>query len=231
VLGKVWLPRIFIFVLLLGLVWGFRIAVDAGWLNEISRVVIGFITAGAFYYLGNRQLEKNRTALGKVLLVGFVATLLVTTFAMNVLYSLVPSVVAFILNIIWVAIGIYLSHRHRSEAMGVMFAIAGYLIPFLVAGSGTAATLLMVIGYEFIYYFALLWFAVRSQFRILYYVSAVFLHLVYLVLAIAAAPVFESIHTLMMAIAILLQHEALFYTLLKEKMQKLHSFPAPVPLT
>src|SRR5699024_3515756 len=81
-IGKIWLPRIFIFVLLLGVVWGFRIAVDAGWLNETARVIIGFIVAGLFYYVGEKQIKKDRIALGKVLLVGFISTLLVTTFAM-----------------------------------------------------------------------------------------------------------------------------------------------------
>lgn len=224
-LGKVWLPRIFIFVLLLGLVWGFRIAVDAGWLNEINRIILGFIIAGVFYFVGDRQLKKNRNALGKVLLVGFVTVLMVTTFAMNVLYGMVPSGIAFFLNIVWVGIGIYLSHRHHSQAMGIMFAVTGYLIPFLVAGSGNFATINMVITYELTYYIALLWFAVRNQYRILFYTSTIFLHLVYFALLIGSIVVFESFHVFLMALAILIQHEVLFYILLKKKIEKLRAFP------
>lgn len=224
-LGKVWLPRIFIFVLLLGVVWGFRIAVDAGWLNETNRIIIGFLVAGLFYYIGNKQIKRDRVALGKVLLVGFISTLLVTTFAMHILYDMIPLAVAFPLNVIWVAIGIYLSHLHRSQAMGVMFAVAGYLIPFLVAGSGTNATVVSVITYELIYYVALLWFAVRNQYRILFYVSTVFLHIVYIALLFTGSQFWNSAHIFLMTVGILIQHEVVFYTLIKGKIEKLRTFP------
>lgn len=173
-IGKVWLPRIFIFVLLLGVVWGFRIAVEAGWLNETARVMIGFIAAGVFYYLGEKQIKKDRSALGKVLLVGFISTLLVTTFAMHILYDMIPITIAFPLNVAWITFGLFLSYKHQSQAMGVMFAVTGYLIPFLVSGFGTTATAIMVIGYELVYYLALLWFAVHHQYRKLFYVSTLF---------------------------------------------------------
>ncbi|MHA6250480.1 DUF2339 domain-containing protein [Oceanobacillus sp. CAU 1775] len=224
-IGKIWLPRIFIFVLLLGVVWGFKIAIDAGWLNEINRIIIGFIVAGLFYYLGDRQIKKDRIALGKVLLVGFIATLLVTTFAMHILYSMIPTSFAFILNVIWVALGIYLSHLHRSQAMGVMVAIAGYLIPFLVAGFGTSASLHMIILYELIYYLALLWFAIRNDYRILFYMSTILLHVVYFALLIVGARVLEPAHALLMTVGILMQHEVIFYTLIKGKIEKLNAFP------
>ncbi|WP_085994166.1 DUF2339 domain-containing protein [Oceanobacillus senegalensis] len=224
-IGKVWLPRIFIFVLLLGVVWGFRIAVDAGWLNETNRIIIGFIVAGLFYYIGSKQIRKNRIALGKVLLVGFISTLLVTTFAMHILYGMIPSSIAFLLNGLWVAFGIYLSHLHRSQAMGVMFAIAGYLIPFLVTGNGTTTTMVMVIVYELIYYIALLWFAARNQYRVLFYVSSLFLHIVYIALMVAANHVLDSTLIFIMTLAILIQHEVIFYTLVKGKIEKLKAFP------
>src|SRR5699024_3084635 len=204
---------------------GFRIAVDAGWLNETARVIIGFIVAGLFYYVGEKQIKKDRIALGKVLLVGFISTLLVTTFAMHILYGMIPTSFAFLLNMVWVALGIYLAHRHQSQAMGVMFAVAGYLIPFLVAGSDSDITLIMVIAYELVYYVALLWFAVRNQYRILFYVATIFLHIVYLALMISAAGIFNSTHLFLMTLGILIQHEVIFYTLLKGKIEKLKAFP------
>lgn len=224
-IGKVWLPRIFIFVLLLGVVWGFRIAVDAGWLNETNRIIIGFITAGLFYYIGEKQIKKSRIALGKVLLVGSVSTLLVTTFAMHVLYEMIPGSFAFILNIAWVGIGIYLAHVHRSQAMGVMFAVTGYLIPFLVSGNETSAALSIVILYELVYYLALLSFAVRNQYRVLFYVSTIFLHIVYFILMAAGHPALERSHILLMTVGILIQHEVIFYILLKNIIEKLRAFP------
>jgi uncharacterized membrane protein len=224
-IGKVWLPRIFIFVLLLGIVWGFKIAVDAGWLNETARIILGFVTAAVFYFFGNKQMKEKRSALGIVLFVGSISTLMVTTFAMNVLYNMIPNIAAFLLNLIWVGLGIYLADRHHSQVMGIMFAIAGYLIPFLTEGSGTETTLSMVIGYELIYYVALLWFAIKKQYRILFYVSTVFLHVIYLLLNMASMHVIESLHIFLMALGILVQHEVIFVILLKGKLEKIKAFP------
>lgn len=114
-IGRVWLPRIFIFVLLLGLVWGFKVAVDYGILTEPIRVVLGFSVAVSLYVLGEKQLKNGRLSLGKSLLIGAIGLLILTTFAMNVLYGMVPTVVAFSLNVIWVGVGLFLAQRYQSR--------------------------------------------------------------------------------------------------------------------
>ena len=119
-IGRVWLPRIFIFILLLGVIWGFKVAVDAGILNETNRVITGFLAAILFLYIGDKQIKRGHHALGKVLVSGSVAILLLSTFTMHLLYGMIPAGFAFILNVLWVAMGIYLAYRHKSEAMGIM---------------------------------------------------------------------------------------------------------------
>ncbi|MGI6577527.1 MAG: DUF2339 domain-containing protein [Eubacteriales bacterium] len=81
-------------------------------------------------------------ALGTVLLSGAVSVAILTTFAMHVLYGFVPPFIAFILNLIWIGLGLFLSDRHRSEAIAILTACAGYLVPFLVEGKEHAAILL-----------------------------------------------------------------------------------------
>ncbi|MBA2876245.1 DUF2339 domain-containing protein [Thermaerobacillus caldiproteolyticus] len=97
VIGRVWLPRIFIFVLLLGLVWGFTLAAAMGILTEPIRILMGFAGSGLLVWLGEKQIKKQRESLGKALLSGALSLLILTTFAMHVLYDMVPGVVAFIL--------------------------------------------------------------------------------------------------------------------------------------
>lgn len=140
-------------------------------------MVISFIVAGIFFYILDKQ--KNQIALGKVLLVRFVSTLLVTTFAMHILYGMIPSSFTFLMNVIWVGLRIYLSHFNRSQEMGVMFAVAGYFLSFLVEGSETYTSIILFIAYELVYYIALLWFTTCNYYRILFYVSTIFLQVVY----------------------------------------------------
>ncbi|MGJ9457401.1 DUF2339 domain-containing protein [Oceanobacillus sp. CF4.6] len=223
-IGRVWLPRIFIFILLLGVIWGFKVAVDAGILNETNRVIIGFLAAILFLYIGEKQIKRNHHALGKVLVSGSVAILLLSTFAMHILYGMIPAGLAFFLNVLWVAMGIYLAHRHKSEAIGIMMTVFGYLIPFLVQGETDTNEIFLVIGYELLFYIALLIFAVRMQYKKLFYIAAVLLHFVFLTLSVSAFQ-YDSIVFVWMAVGMMLQHELIFGTLYFKKINNRGTFP------
>ncbi|KYC73678.1 DUF2339 domain-containing protein [Heyndrickxia coagulans] len=167
-LGRVWLPRIFIFVLLLGLIFAFTIVAIAG--TELIRILLGFGVAAVLYFFGERQIKKQMEALGTVLLSGAVSVAILTTFAMHVLYGFVPPFIAFIVNLVWIGLGLFLSDRHRSEAMAILTACAGYLVPFLVEGREHAAH--FVIWYETAFYALLLLFAVRKSYKALFYTAS-----------------------------------------------------------
>jgi len=89
---------------------------------------------------------------------------------MHVLYGFVPPFIAFILNLIWIGLGLFLSDRHRSEAIAILTACAGYLVPFLVEGKEHAAH--FVIWYETAFYALLLLFAVRKSYKALFYMAS-----------------------------------------------------------
>lgn len=173
-IGQVWLPRIFIFVLLLGVVWAFKAASDYGIINEPVKVVLGYLSSAILIYLGFSQIKKKRNALGQVLLGGSVVLLLIVTFAMHVLYDLVPLVIAFPLNIVWIVLGIFFANRYQSQPLAVVTAIGGYLIPFLIESQ--SPTIIQFIVFETVFYGALLAFAMMKRFNILYHTAFAFLH-------------------------------------------------------
>ncbi|MFS0861233.1 DUF2339 domain-containing protein [Fredinandcohnia sp. 179-A 10B2 NHS] len=173
-IGQVWLPRIFIFVLLLGVVWAFKAASDFGIINEPVKVLLGYLSSAILIYLGLLQIKKKRIALGQVLLGGSVVLLLIVTFAMHVLYDLVPLVVAFPLNIVWIGLGIFFANRYQSQPLAIVTAIGGYLIPFLIESQNP--NVFQFITFETIFYGALLAFAILKKFNILYHVAFAFLH-------------------------------------------------------
>ncbi|WP_100372130.1 DUF2339 domain-containing protein [Bacillus sp. FJAT-45037] len=230
IIGRVWLPRIFIFVLLIGVLWGLVVAVDAGILNETARVLLGFVTAVVLYILGDKQIRKDRAALGKSLLVGSIAVAILTTLAMHFLYYMIPSVVNLFLNVIWIGVGIYLSARHRSQAMGIMFAVVGYLVPFLTRGTSIENAPFIMVGYELIFYIALLLFAVKMQYRTLLYVSTIFLHVAFLLLVLITGfnlNTYQMYDAVLMwiAVGILIQHQLLFGVIWLKKMEHVKGFP------
>ncbi len=64
---QTWLPRIFVGIMLLGVIWLFKAGVDAGLLTPAIRIVFGIFLSIGFYYIGDIQIKRERQALGLVL--------------------------------------------------------------------------------------------------------------------------------------------------------------------
>lgn len=199
-IGQVWLPRIFIFVLLIGVIWAFKAASNYGILNENVKIAAGYLASVALIFLGHVQTKKNRIALGHVLLGGSIVLLLIDTFAMHVLYGMVPMIPAFIMNLLWVGLGIYFSYRYSSQPLAILTGIGGYLIPFLLESAQPSVLNFTV--FETAFYLILLIYAMIKRYQFLYPVAFIFLHLTFI-----AAMTFSHDNDLkMFAIASLLQH-------------------------
>ncbi|GAB6444789.1 DUF2339 domain-containing protein [Bacillus cereus] len=208
-LGQVWLPRVFIFVLILGILWGFKAAVDSGFITEPIRAMLGFITSGLLLYVGERQIQKKRGALGQVLLGGSVVILILTTFATHNLYGLIGPGLAFALNVLWVIVAIYLSHRHNSQPISIIAAVAGFLIPYLIESKSGNEFLL--VGYEVLFFIALLYYSLLKKYVYLYFTSGGLLHVTLLALYFFAA-IQDNVAT----VGIIVQHIFLLIAFLRK---------------
>ncbi|MDC7770299.1 DUF2339 domain-containing protein [Priestia megaterium] len=179
VLFQTWLPRIFIFVFIIGVLWGFKAASDYGLMNEKAKVVLGFAVSIGFAVTGHFQIKKGRLVLGQVLVGGAIPILMLTTFAMHSLYHLAGPMLAFILNASWIILGIIATVFYRSQALGIISAVGGVLVPFLIESNSPNA--LVFIGYETLLYIAFLYVAIKQKYSILYVLSAVLLNLTLLI--------------------------------------------------
>ncbi|MDY0941600.1 DUF2339 domain-containing protein [Priestia megaterium] len=179
ILFQTWLPRIFIFVFIIGVLWGFKAASDYGLMNEKAKVVLGFVVSIGFAVTGHFQIKKGRLVLGQVLVGGAIPILMLTTFAMHSLYHLAGPTLAFILNVSWIILGIIATVFYRSQALGIISAVGGVLVPFLIESNSPNA--LVFIGYETLLYIAFLYVAVKQKYSILYVLSAVLINLTLLI--------------------------------------------------
>jgi uncharacterized membrane protein len=216
-IGQVWLPRIFIFVLLLGVIWAFKAATNNGIITEPVRILLGYLFSLVLYLFGERQVKHERKALGLVLLGGTVTLLVLTTFAAHYLYNFLPPAIAFLLNIVWVGLGLFLSYKHRSEPLSVFVAIGGYLVPFLI--ESTNSYVFVFGGYELILYLSLFLFAVNRGYIVLFYISLFLLHIVYFINNMYTNAVYDEL----LFLGILVQHLTLllYFIWKSEKMQHL----------
>lgn len=183
-LTQVWLPRIFMVVMLLGVLWGFKVAVDYGFLTPLVRIILGFGVGAALIYFGQKQIRNNREKLGIVLLGGSYSILLFTTFAANTLFGYIPGPLAFMMNISWLVLGLFFAIKYQSQALGVFIAIGGYFIPFLI--ESTNPNIWIFALYETILYLVLLYFSLRKKFIVLYLVAFVLLHFTFFIYTVTA---------------------------------------------
>ncbi|MEW9698363.1 DUF2339 domain-containing protein [Paenibacillus sp. SI8] len=174
-IARVWLPRIFIVVFLLGVLWGFTAAVSAGIITEPVRCMLGIAAAALMYWQGETQIRRKRTALGQVLLGGSCGILILSLFAAHMLFELIPAGVAFVLFIASIGLSVYTSLRHRSQALTIITLLAGYLVPFLV--DSVKPNIWIFAGYEALFSIAMIFLSFRYSFRAAYYVAFGVLHL------------------------------------------------------
>ncbi|CAM4490769.1 DUF2339 domain-containing protein [Paenibacillus tarimensis] len=216
-IGRVWLPRIFVVVLLIGVLWGFGAAVSAGIITEPVRCLVGVVAAGLLLWQGERQMRKNRPALGQVLLGASVSLCMLTIFAAHMLYGLLPTALAFGLNMLAIAAGVWISMRHKSEAMMILSALGGFLVPFLVVSD--IPNFWVFTMYEAIFSITLLYVSVKYRFNKLFYVAFSLLHLS-LFVGTAEGTVDRYHGGAAFVAAVSLHHLALFALLVLRKTQE-----------
>ncbi|NQX71214.1 DUF2339 domain-containing protein [Paenibacillus alba] len=181
-IARVWLPRIFIVVFLLGVLWGFTAAVSAGILTEPVRCMLGVAAACFMIWQGEKQIRHKHAALGQVLLGGAMGVLILSLFAAHMLYELIPSNWAFILYIITIALSVYSAVRHRSQALMIITLLAGYLVPFLV--DSINPHIWVFAGYEGLFSMSMMVLSLRYSFRGAYFTAFWVLHLPLLIIAL-----------------------------------------------
>ncbi|EJR25581.1 MULTISPECIES: DUF2339 domain-containing protein [Bacillus] len=188
---QTWLPRIFVGIMLLGVIWLFKAGVDAGLLTPAIRVVFGIVLSVGLYYVGDIQIKRERQALGLVLAGGSITGIVLTTFAAHYLYEFIPASIAFICNIVWVILGIYLAKRYRSEYLAIFVAVGAFFVPFLL--NSTTPNTCIFFSYETILTISLLWYALRNLYKYLYMISYVVAAIVLFVFFVVMSILVENV--------------------------------------
>lgn len=206
ILLQTWLPRIFIFVFIVGVVWGFKAAAEYGWINDWVKISLGYLTSAGLLYIGYKQMHHNREVLGQVLLGGGMSVLILATFAMHSLYGMVGPIPAFLLQVIWIVGGVWLTMRFASQALAIISVVGGFLVPFLIESSNPS--IYVFVGYETLLFLVFLFLATRLRFLFLYIASFILLNGA-LLFYYGFSPEVEGSYLL--PTAIIIQHAVLLY--------------------
>lgn len=207
---QVWMPRLFIFVFIIGVLWGFKAASDYGLINESVKIALGFMASGLLLYIGHKQMKQDRKKFGHVLLGGAIPLLMLTTFAMHSLYGMAGPAAAFVLNVLWIVLGLVLTKIYESETLGIISMVGGVLVPFLIESQ--APNPYVFLGYETLLYVWFLSLAVRFDYRKIYYGSSLLLNMALFFFYMFAGGIIQDFW---IAVPIIVQYVLILYYFVK----------------
>ncbi|GAB4092971.1 DUF2339 domain-containing protein [Flaviaesturariibacter terrae] len=145
-IGENLVNKIGIAILVLGIAFFVKYAIDQDWINEAGRVAIGIGCGTALIGLAH-YLRRSYKAFSAVLAGGGIAVLYTTiAFAFHQ-YGLFSQTAAFVLMVVITLFAVLLALLYDSLALAVIATVGGFATPFLVSnGSGNYTVLFSYLG-------------------------------------------------------------------------------------
>jgi uncharacterized membrane protein len=218
-----WLPKVFLFVLLIGSVWGFMAASQNGWLAPGFRVLIGAVVSIVMFILGERYIKDQRK-LGITLLSGSIVLAIITLFSANILYGFIPGLVTNVLLLAIISTGLWVSHKHKSQLILCLIGVGAYLFPFIFAGDARNEWLFY--GYQLLMFFVLVTFSTWKKYRIAWNIHYYLLY--FTLFFFAAFGVGEITFTILIPFAIQHAYILLLIVLNRDERTSAEMIPAVV---
>jgi len=135
-IGENLINKIGIAILVLGIGYFVKFAIDQDWINEIGRVFIGILAGGLLIGLAHR-LRNTLAAFSSVLVGGGLAVLYFTIAIAFHEYGLFSQTAAFLIMVVITGFSILLSVSYNRVELAVISIIGGFATPFMLStGAG-----------------------------------------------------------------------------------------------
>lgn len=135
-IGENLMSKIGIAILVLGIGYFVKYAIDKDYINEFGRTAIGFIVGGGIIALAHR-MRKDYKTFASILIGGGLAILYTTVTIAYQLYNLFPQAAAFAILIVITIFAVLLSLLYDKRELAIISLIGGFASPFMVStGSG-----------------------------------------------------------------------------------------------
>jgi len=140
-IGENLINKIGILILVLGISYFVKYAIDKDWINEPARVGIG-ILAGSLILALAHKLQKKYASFSSVLVAGAIAVFYFTIAIAFHEYKLFSQTVAFIIMVLITAFSCLISLSYNRIELAILSLIGGFSVPFMIStGSGNYVVL------------------------------------------------------------------------------------------
>ncbi|RRB01110.1 DUF2339 domain-containing protein [Larkinella rosea] len=144
-IGENLINKIGIGILVLGIGYFVKYAIDQNWINEIGRVLIGILAGGALIGVAHR-LRNSFGAFSSVLVGGGLAVLYFTIAIAFQDYHIFSQTTAFVIMVVITGFSILLAITYNRVELAVVSLVGGFATPFMVStGEGNYVVLLTYI--------------------------------------------------------------------------------------
>jgi uncharacterized membrane protein len=176
-IGENLINKIGISVLVLGIAFFVKYAIDQEWINKVGRVCIGLFCGVILNWFANR-LRKSYHAFSSVLVGGDITIFYFTiAFAFHQ-YHLISQEAAFGIMVVITVFAVLLSILYDRIELGILAAVGGFITPFLVSrGDGNW---LVLFTYLSILDAGLIVLAYYKRWRVINFIAFFFTEIIYL---------------------------------------------------
>lgn len=128
------LPKVFMVILVLGVLWGLKLVSDYGYLSNTIKILLSFalsIALGVIAY-GMEVKRKGSLALTITLYGGAFIVGILTTAAGAIIYEVLTLYLALMIAFVYIAYSILISYFKKSEILTNFVAFTSLLLPYLL---------------------------------------------------------------------------------------------------
>lgn len=145
-IGENLINKIGILILVLGISFFVKYAIDKNWINEIARVGIG-ILCGSLVMGVAHKLRQNYSAFSSVLVAGAISIFYFTIAIAFHDYHIFSQTSAFIIMVVITAFSVFVSVNYNRQELAVLSLIGGFAVPFMLStGQGNYVVLFTYIA-------------------------------------------------------------------------------------
>ena len=145
-IGENLINKIGILILVLGISFFVKFAIDKDWINEPARVGIGMLCGGLVMAVAHK-LKKNYAAFSSVLVAGAISIFYFTIAIAFHEYQLFSQTVAFAIMTVITIFSVLVSVSYNRQELAVLSLIGGFAVPFIIStGAGNYVVLFSYIA-------------------------------------------------------------------------------------
>ena len=176
-IGENLIAKIAIVILVLGISFFVKYAIDKNWINEVARVAIGII-AGLLLLGVSQYLHREYKAFSSILVAGAITVFYFTIGYGFHVYQLYSQTTAFIIMVIITLFSSLVSLYYDRQELAVLSTVGGFAVPFMVStGDGNY---IILFSYLLILNLGLFLLSFFKNWDIVKIVAFIFTYIIYL---------------------------------------------------